>query len=107
MTITRINPDWQAKSSGSMLNGKLAYYKCGNVVHANFIGYQPGTITSRTVVGTMPAGYRPPNPASFVMTTNDVASTNMAFIDENGKVNIDAHASGKTLWGNITYPAWS
>lgn len=106
MTAERLNPDWQAKSSDTLLSGKLEYHRIGNVVQVNFLGYQPGTLTARTQVATMPAGFRPASYAYFTIATSDAWSTNAGYIGSSGAIMLETTASGKTLWGHVVYPVW-
>ena len=97
-SITRINPDPWAKSSTTMLNGKLQLYRRGNVAQINFRDYSPGTYTGTKEVCTLPEGYRPPQSAYL---------DGGGYIEPDGREIFLQARSGTNVWTGANYPVWS
>ena len=57
---------------------------------------------SRVTVGTLPAGFRPPDEVSAITIGMD----GWMFVETNGDVQLVIPANANT-YGDVTYPAWA
>jgi len=104
MSRTRLNPQVE-KTTLSRLDGKLTAYRVGNIVQVYLNNYQPGTITQRTTVDTLPNGWRPAANAYFLNNNN--AWKNTGFVASDGRVVIEPAVSGNSIWASVSYPAYN
>lgn len=95
----------QATKSGNYYSSGIIYFcRMNGVVSISFHGIALGTISARTVIATIPAGFRPP----YDMTVSSTQYTTLGcFVSANGNISVEPAMSGKTLWASLTYVAWN
>lgn len=89
-------------------SGSITVCKSGDCVTVSFNGVTTGNISSRSVIATIPAGYRPPMEV-YSTGNSGTASTNGSgiMIETGGSVKVDPKVKNLTLYDHITYCAWS
>lgn len=98
VTVTKSGSAWTA---GNI----TAYYNNGTMT-VQFSNVSIGTISARTTVATIPAGYRPP--AEAYGKANNSNYTGTLIVQNNGNIQVDAAFSGKTsIYATITYAQWA
>lgn len=85
-------------------SGGISYYYNSGVVQVNVGSLAMNTITARTTIATIPAGFRPAT-ETYGHVSGSPAAT--FFITTNGEIRVDSNLSGKTWWGTCTFAAWN
>jgi len=88
-SVTKVGNVWDS--------GSINVFKNGGSVTLKFSGAHLGSISSRTQIGTIPDGFRPP--CEIAEKTD---GTILLIINPNGKLSVDPPTGG-TYYTSITY----
>lgn len=83
-------------------SGTITAYKCCGCVTVKLDGLALSTLSARTTVATLPAGFRP----SVEVYSIIHGTTRGILVTSSGNVQIESGSSG-TYWASITYSAWN
>ena len=93
-------------NSTAWTGGTITCFRKGHCCTVKFNGVAHPKITSRTTIGTIPSGYRPPNEVEAIMTNvTSVGEVNSAvkfLVETNGDIRIDP-TNANTVWATLTY----
>lgn len=93
-------------NSTAWTGGSIQIWRKGNCCTVKFEGVVHPQITSRTTIGTIPEGFRPPMQLEILMTNTNssggVSSACKFLVNDNGTIQIDPTNAGST-WATITY----
>ena len=93
-------------NSTAWTGGTITCYRKGNCCTVKFSGVAHPQITSRTTIGTIPSGFRPPNEVEVIMTNvtsaGGVNSAVKFLLETNGEIRIDP-TNANTVWATLTY----
>ena len=79
--------------------------KIGNVVTLRFHAVAVKELSSRTTIGTIPEGFRPPNELYVIPNATPNNSTYI-MVQSNGDIKMEPTAA-RTYFANLSYVAWN
>jgi hypothetical protein len=75
--------------------------RCGNCCTVRVDGMVTKAFSGRQVIGTVPAGFRPPERGTYGMVNG---TTRYFIVETNGEIKLDGNNSAATLYGYATFP---
>lgn len=94
---------------GTISDNGTFYYKIGTRVHVNIAVVGLGSISSATILFTLPAGYRPSNFIAYSGYTgshNTASEAPKGFVDSAGNVTYDPTPSG-AVFASVEFDAFA
>lgn len=93
---------YATKVGTAWTGGAITVTRRGRVVQIRLGAVTTGSISSRTTIATIPAGYRPDGEVYGLLTDME----DYFVVEANGEIRINK-AFTTARWGSITYVAWN
>lgn len=90
-SVTKVGNVWT--------NGSITAYKSGGAVTLKLSGAAFSTVSARTQIGTVPAGFRPATQSYGL----DSTGVYVYLVEASGGLYIEKDTGGHTLYGTLTY----